>query len=260
MLVMAACCLTGCVSNQIEPPAPTDQVNTNSVANPYLISKEEALTNLEAFFAANNKGGTRTSTPMPRIKNIMGVRNHGCATRSEAGDSTMLLYIANFDEEQGFAILSADKRVSSLVVGVSEKGEISEEILEFYEQIMNDRTLYAGFPLDGPGFFTDSIPEEAPQMCMNPNTVNYYVEEEGDTLVGNLDTSEYDLLGANMKPKLTAENQIELLILEGAINYVRNNIKNIHVNDNKLVDRPVSEWEDPGSGAEDMSIIKKPMW
>lgn len=248
MLVVVACSLSGCINSQPETPLPKDRVNESSVTNPYLITEEEALANLEAFFAANNQGQTRTATPMPRIKKITGVRNHDLATRGETGDSTILLYIANFDDEQGFALLSADKRVSSLVVGVSEKGEISEEILECYEQIMNDRTLYAGFPLDGPGFFTDSIPEEAPQMCMNPNTVNYYVEEEGDTLVGNLDTSEYDLLGTNMKPHLTAENQIELLILEGAINYVRSNIKNIPVNDNKLVDHLVSEWEDPGTG------------
>lgn len=114
MLVLAACWLTGCVSNQIDPPTSVGQETSKGVANPYHITEKEAIANLEAFFASNNQGQTRTSTPMPRIKKITGVRNHDRATRGETGDSTTLLYIANFDDEQGFALLSADKRVSSL--------------------------------------------------------------------------------------------------------------------------------------------------
>ncbi len=245
-LVLSACWLTGCVSNQIEPPAQIGQLNTEGVNNPYHITEDEALANLEAFFAANNQGQTRTSTPMPCIKKITGVKNHDRATRGETGDSTILLYIANFDDEQGFALLSADKRVSSLVVGVSEKGEISEEILEFYDRLISERPLYKGFPLDGPGFYTDTIPGGDTETFINPNTVDFYIEKEDDYLIGNLDTSGYELLNPIGDTNIAPIEQLELFIIDCAINYVRSNIKNVTVNDNKLADRPISEWENPG--------------
>lgn len=55
-LVMAGCCLTGCVSNQDMPPAPVTETNTDSGCNPFRISEEEALSNLDAFFVANSGG------------------------------------------------------------------------------------------------------------------------------------------------------------------------------------------------------------
>lgn len=255
MLVVVACSLSGCMNSQPETPLPKDRVNESSVTNPYLITEEEALANLEAFFAANNQGQTRTSTPMPRIKKITGVRNHDRATRSETGDSTILLYIANFDDEQGFALLSADKRVSSLVVGVSEKGEISEEILEYYDRLISERPLYKGFPLDGPGFYTDTVPGGDTETFINPNTVDFYIEKEDDYLIGNLDTSGYELLNQNAivnrdsGNRITLDNQLQLLILEYAVNYAKNCIKGINVNDNKMTDRPVGVWDPVPGGS-----------
>lgn len=255
MLVLAGCWLTGCVSNQIDPPTAVDQANAESIGNPYLITEEEALANLEAFFAVNNQGQTRTSTPMPRIKRITGVRNHDRATRGETGDSTILLYIANFDDEQGFALLSADKRVSSLVVGVSEKGEISEEILEYYDRLISERPLYKGFPLDGPGFYTDTIPGGDTETFINPNTVDFYIEKEDDYLIGNLDTSGYELLNQysigneDSVNRITLDNQLQMLILEYAVNYAKNCIKGINVNDNKMTDRPVGVWDPVPGGS-----------
>ncbi len=70
----------------------------------------------------------------------------------------MLLYVANFENQQGFALLAADKRVETPVIGVSEQGEISEDAIARYEATYGNRPLYKGFPLDGPGFFTDTVP------------------------------------------------------------------------------------------------------
>lgn len=229
VLVMAGCCLTGCVSNQDIPPAPVAETNTDSGTNPYHITEEEALANLDAFFAANNQSGTRTATAKPRVKSIKGIRDTS-GTRSEGRDSTILLYIANFDEEQGFALLSADKRVSSLVLGVSEQGGISEEVLECYDRMKNKRPLYKGFPLDGPGFFTDTISGGGTETFINPNTVDFYIEEEGEYLIGNLDTSEYELL--NQYAYLnTSEAKLETFILSCVIDYAQNRI-NHHDDDN----------------------------
>jgi hypothetical protein len=234
-LVMAGCCLAGCVSNQDMPAAPVAETNTDSGTNPYRISEEEALANLDAFFAANSSGNTRTSSPAPRVKNLIGIRNHEKATRGEAEDTTMLLYVANFENQQGFALLAADKRVDTPVIGVSEQGEISEDAIARYEATYGNRPLYKGFPLDGPGFFTDTVPGGGTETFINPNTVDFYIEEEGEYLIGDFDTSGYEPLNTMSNSK-TPSDELETYIVGCSIDYARNNINDNKVNDNHMRD------------------------
>lgn len=112
--------------------------------------------------------------------------------------------------------------------------------------MISERPLYKGFPLDGPGFYTDTIPGGGTETFINPNTVDFYIEKEDDYLIGNLDTSGYELLNPIGDTNIAPIEQLELFIIDCAINYVRSNIKNVTVNDNKLADRPISEWENPG--------------
>lgn len=230
-LVMAGCCLTGCVSNQDMPPAPVVETNTDSDTNPYRISEEEALANLDAFFAANSGGNTRTSASAPRVRNLIGIRNHDKVTRGEAEDTTTLLYVANFENQQGFALLAADKRIDTPVIGVSEQGEISEDAIARYEATYGKRPLYKGFPLDGPGFFTDTVPGGGTETFINPNTVDFYIEEEGEYLIGDFDTSGYELLNPTYNAAVTTQQQQEDFIIESAVSYSQNRI-NKHGNDN----------------------------
>jgi putative pyrogenic exotoxin B len=234
-LVMAGCCLTGCVSNQDMPPAPVAETNTDSGTNPYRISEEEALANLDAFFAANSGGNTRTSAPAPRVKNLIGIRNNDKATRGEAEDTTTLLYVANFENQQGFALLAADKRIDTPVIGVSEQGEISEDAIARYEATYGKRPLYKGFPLDGPGFFTDTVPGGGTETFINPNTVDFYIEEEGEYLIGDFDTSGYEPLNT-MNSSTTPNDELETYIVGSSIDYARNNINDNKVNDNHMRD------------------------
>lgn len=234
-LVMAGCCLTGCVSNQDMPPAPVAETNTDSGTNPFRISEEEALANLDAFFAANSGGNTRTSSPAPRVKNLIGIRNHDKVTRGEAEDTTTLLYVANFENQQGFALLAADKRIDTPVIGVSEQGEISEDAIARYEATYGKRPLYKGFPLDGPGFFTDTVPGGGTETFINPNTVDFYIEEEGEYLIGDFDTSGYEPLNT-MNSSTTPNDELETYIVGSSIDYARNNINDNKVNDNHMRD------------------------
>ena len=234
-LVMAGCCLAGCVSNQDMPPAPVAETNTDNGTNPYRISEEEALANLDAFFAANSGGNTRTSASAPRVKNLIGIRNHDKVTRGEAEDTTTLLYVANFENQQGFALLAADKRIDTPVIGVSEQGEISEDAIARYEATYGKRPLYKGFPLDGPGFFTDTVPGGGTETFINPNTVDFYIEEEGEYLIGDFDTSGYEPLNT-MNSSTTPNDELETYIVGSSIDYARNNINDNKVNDNHMRD------------------------
>lgn len=246
-LVMAGCCLTGCVSNQDMPPAPVVETNTDSDTNPYRISEEEALANLDAFFAANSGGNTRTSASAPRVKNLIGIRNHDKATRGEAEDTTTLLYVANFENQQGFALLAADKRIDTPVIGVSEQGEISEDAIARYEATYGKRPLYKGFPLDGPGFFTDTVPGGGTETFINPNTVDFYIEEEGEYLIGDFDTSGYEPLNT-MNSSTTPNDELETYIVGSSIDYARNNINDNKVNDNHMRDQRGLDGVEIGEG------------
>lgn len=70
-----------------------------------------------------------------------------------------------------------------------------------------------------------------------------------------MDTSGYELLNQNAivnrdsGNRITLDNQLQLLILEYAVNYAKNCIKGINVNDNKMTDRPVGVWDPVPGGS-----------
>lgn len=225
LLVMVACCMTGC-ADRYELPAtdPADAADSGVITNPYHIPVEDALKNLDAFFAANAQGKTRADNETPKIKDVMGIQATGTDTRSDVECPDPLLYIANFDEDQGFAILSADERIGSLVLGVSEQGKISSNT-QRYDQLTGERLLYKDFPLTGPGWTTDTTSNGDILAYINPNTVDFTKIAANDTVIGNLDTSGYDLLNATNGSRISLEEQLETIILELSINYAKHIIE-----------------------------------
>lgn len=98
---------------------------------------------------------------------------------TKTSESSPLLYIVNFKDENGFAVLSADDRISTDVIAVSENGTLNEQ--EFHK--LKKRTLYNGFSLDGPGV---SYNQDSSEVVVNPNTFEPYNEEYDDYYVGDL--------------------------------------------------------------------------
>lgn len=217
--------MTGC-ADRYELPAedPASAADTGGITNPYHIPVEDALKNLDAFFAANARGKTRAADKAPKVKDVFGIQAAGTGTRSDVEGAGPLLYIANFDEEQGFAILSADERIGSLVLGVSEQGKISSNT-QRYDQLTGERLLFKDFPLTGPGWTADTLSNGDILAYINPNTVDFTNIAENDTLIGNLDTSGYDLLNATNGSRISLEEQLESIILELSINYAKHIIE-----------------------------------
>lgn len=80
----------------------------------YAISEDEAIENLNEFMAAFDGAETRAN---PRVvKRVESVKlDNVCATRSsEELDIDNLLYIVEFEDGQGSAVLGADRRVESV--------------------------------------------------------------------------------------------------------------------------------------------------
>lgn len=223
MAFLAICVLTGCTS-QSGDLTPPDNPKMPGHNNPYHITIEEALQNLDDYFTTNNEGKTRSNGQVPKVKDVVAIHDSRGATRSSSAstnDTAALLYVANFDQQQGFAILSADKRISSLILAVTEGGNITDKSNLLVDQ--SDRILFNEFPLVGPGFFTDTIQGET-ETFINPNTIDFTNVEANDTLIGNLDVSAYTPLNSSINSRISLATQMEMMILDMALDYAHNSI------------------------------------
>lgn len=164
-----------------------DTVPENITENVYAISEEEALENLHAFMASSET----KSSDVCRIVSISPIKYKTVKTKTYQDDLNCenLLYVANFEGNQGYAILAGDTRIGEEVLAVVDGGYISDKTIYTAIELANeDRHIFEDYPLTGPGFFT--TPETGDEVFMNPNTVILYDEEEQDTLVGNFEVDE----------------------------------------------------------------------
>lgn len=150
----------------------------------YAITPDSALAYLNEFLETSEHP-SRGASPR-NVASITPIHYNSVVTRSDANDINCenLVYIANFEQEQGYAILAADKRIQDKVIAVTDQGSLSDATVYTAMELANsERTIVEGYPTTGPGFFT--LPEYGNEVFMNPNTVSLYDDTEGDTLVGN---------------------------------------------------------------------------
>lgn len=177
----AMCCLlalaSGCQS--VDLPIPVESEETLS----HTISVEDAIENLKSFM----KDGSTRAGDTREVSNVLTVKYKSAATRSAGTvlDCENLIYVANFEDEQGYAILAADDRIDEPVLAITDQGSLTDEnVEEAVDAVVNyDRPIFEDYPMTGPGFF--STPETGDEVFMNPNTVNLYNADKDDTLVGN---------------------------------------------------------------------------
>lgn len=153
------------------------------------ISLEEALSSLDDFLDSEEGEMTRTSINKRKVDNTYAVTYDDVfhkVSRSNVALGDNLLYVANFQDDKGYAILSADDRIPEPVLAVVDKGSLSPEIVTDALNIINEeRVIFPDYPMEGPGIFT--LNEYPGETFMNPNTVDLYISEQGDTLVGDFD-------------------------------------------------------------------------
>ena len=141
------------------------------------------MANLEGFLASLDNP-TRADNPR-RIGSVEVVRNRNLATRSIAvSDADSLIYVVNFEDEQGFAYLAADDRISSSVIYVADSGNISTMNFGNTFPLEGTRTIYPEYPTSGPGVFYDDNVSPG-ELFMNPNTFTLFNDEEEEYYVGD---------------------------------------------------------------------------
>lgn len=150
----------------------------------YSISPEEALTNLTEFLNSE-KNSTRGNNDK-MISEVYPVILHSPLTRNSCSTTQIdtLLYVANFKDEKGYAILGADNRIPDKILAVTDNGSLSQDMIAASSSSSSQsQPTINPYPIDGPGFFTS--PQYGDEVFINPNTVNFHIEAENDTLVGN---------------------------------------------------------------------------
>lgn len=218
-LLMAMTTIVACQKDMNEV-AGSVQNDESATENPYAISQEEAIANLEAFMNDNN---TR-SDDKREVSSIIPIKFHETRSSDENLNCENLLYVANFEDEKGYAILAADSRIDEPILAITDQGSLSEEVV--YSTLSNneDRVIFNEFPLTGPEFFT--TPSTGSEVFMNPNTIELYDETENDTLVGNFDTSTLDAEGEPFGP-LNDATTPEIITTSLCVDYATNQVRSV---------------------------------
>lgn len=100
-------------------------ISDESIASEYYkISVDEALSNLNLFYTEVN---TKVDVVQKEISCIITVMSDGCALTTKSLSDNPLLYVVNYVDNQGYAILSADRRIPADVLAVTEQGNITEK-------------------------------------------------------------------------------------------------------------------------------------
>ena len=113
----------GCNSYEQLPMALETTNNTNET-----IPIEEAVSNLNAFIS-DIMPSTRNSEGRLKVASLcaFGMNDIDVSTRSSEDTDLpdTLMYLVNFEDNAGFAVLSANRRLSSNIYAVTENGQIS---------------------------------------------------------------------------------------------------------------------------------------
>ena len=144
----------------------------------FIIPINQALDDLYDFLNCTGLNDSKSGSSSRQIKEISYITSKtlemGCDdSKGDEGIDT-LLYLINFSEEKGFAVLAADRRLSSPILAVSDSGDLSP--LDFSQAEIEDM-------LDGDEDLSNFI---------------FYNEDDDDYYVGSLQ-------GSSIIPKMIAD-------------------------------------------------------
>lgn len=215
--------LSSCQEAGLEEPGSSVTTSAASVAS-YAIPVDSALSYLNGFMESSTdilsrNGGRRVVGSVTAIK-YDAVRSRSA---SDNVDCENLVYIANFENDEGYALLAADERISDKILAITDEGNLKASTVYSAMELQNsERIIVDGYPLDGPGFFT--LPEYGDEEFMNPNTVSLFDEKEQDTLVGNFDLEDDDVTYSRSAER-TMYDSPEFLTSSLCVSYAMNEIK-----------------------------------
>lgn len=152
---------------------------------------------------------TKSDQTIRVISSSFSINPSALGTKSNSNlpeDCETLVHVVNFENGEGFAVLSGDDRISAPIICVTDMGEMSqsEMLLAFQDE---GRTYYEGYPMSGDAFMVH--PDYPDEIFLNPNTFNFYDSQHNDAYVGDFrisdsqnDTTDIDLSSESFIGKL----------------------------------------------------------
>lgn len=148
----------------------------------HAISTDKALSNLDNFLM---DGSTRGGDSHPKVVSVIPMRMDEVTTRVATSNANNILYVANFSENKGFAILAGDDRIQEKVIAVADKSNLTKEdvdaVASFFKN--NEKYIDKVYPTTGDGIFT--VKDYPDESFLNPNTFSTYDSSMSDNWVGN---------------------------------------------------------------------------
>lgn len=149
--------------------------------SPHHIPLSEALGNLESMMSEMGVDKTRALQKGAWTVQCIPLSAFKPQTRTdgttETGDA---IYVVNFDNDEGFAILSADNRLPDDVIAVSNKGSIIVDI-EPYVEVANTLTLEDLYVAEDDDYLLGAV---APNRIVGGLVTNYVTERIGTIGIG----------------------------------------------------------------------------
>lgn len=182
--------LLSCSDDLLEPKTSLDENTKEEIAkNQHLIPVDKAISNLEDFLDSFN--GKSRSGNKRVIKDYCTIKARQTSlARSEDFsdlDCENLLYVVNFENDEGYAVLAADDRIGEDVLAITDGGSYDSTAVAPgvtpIEIINPERVIIPEYPSYGDGFY--KLMEYGDTLFINPNTVDFAIPAEQDTLVGN---------------------------------------------------------------------------
>ncbi len=167
--------------------APETQVESENITTrSFTIPVDSALSNLRSFLKrehTRSDDGFEVSDVFPIVLTEQRTRAIDVNDTYQCNLDT-LLYVANFVNNNGYAILSATDLIPDDIIAIVDTGRLSQSsVVKALSLINNERPILDEYPTTGEGIY--SLPQFGDQKFINPNTVDFNNIEQNDTLVGN---------------------------------------------------------------------------
>lgn len=100
----------------------------NTITNDHSIPIETALCSLDSFLY--ERGSVKTRGGAVNYINNYFIVSRNSKTTKAADNESPVLYAVNFQDESGYALLSADDRIPEEIIAVTEQGNVTPEDFE----------------------------------------------------------------------------------------------------------------------------------
>ncbi len=235
-----------CQESYLNAPEPQAEARTGSVQS-FTIPVDKALSNLRSFLKAGN---TRTDD-VPEISEVFPVVLTESNTRAfdpntPATTKDTLLYVANFTNNVGYAILSANELIPDDIIAVVDSGNLSQTCVnKALSLIENGKPVLSEYPTTGECIYT--LPQYEDLQFMNPNTMDPNNVEPNDSLVGNF-ISKSVVFDSNMPENEKLEEYAEVFTSMYCIEYALHPLMNNEIDTGTSSLAPLPGNETPGVG------------